>query len=64
MFQRMTASIREFIDGVRSELKKVSFPTRAETIGATTVVIVFCILMSFYLSFVDSVLGWLMRKVI
>jgi len=60
----MTASIREFIDGVRSELKKVSFPTRGETIGATTVVIVFCILMSFYLSFVDSVLGWLMRKVI
>ncbi len=64
MFQRMIASIREFVDGVRNELRKVSFPTRAETIGATTVVIVFCILMSLYLSFVDSVLGWLMRKVI
>ena len=46
------------------ELKKVSFPTRAETVGATTVVIVFCILMSLYLSMMDSVLGWLMRKVI
>ena len=64
MFQRMIASIREFVDGVRNELRKVSFPTRAETIGATTVVILFCILMSLYLSFVDSVLGWLMRKVI
>ena len=28
MFQRLTASIREFIEGVRGELKKVSFPTR------------------------------------
>ncbi|GMV52142.1 preprotein translocase subunit SecE [Nitrospirales bacterium NOB] len=64
MFQRLSASIREFFDGVRGELKKVSFPTRAETIGATTVVIVFCVLMSLYLSLMDSVLGWLMRKVI
>ena len=62
MFQRLITSVREFIDGVRGELKKVSFPTKAETIGATTVVIVFCILMSLYLSMMDSVLGWLMRK--
>ncbi len=58
MFQRLIASIREFIEGVRGELKKVSFPTKTETIGATTVVIVFCILMSLYLSMMDSVLGW------
>ena len=64
MFQRLIASIREFIDGVRGELKKVSFPSKAETIGATTVVIVFCILMSLYLSMMDSVLGWLMRLAI
>jgi preprotein translocase subunit SecE len=64
VFHRLITSIREFIEGVRGELKKVSFPTRAETIGATTVVIVFCILMSLYLSMMDSVLGWLMRKVI
>ena len=64
MFQRLITSVREFIDGVRGELKKVSFPTRTETIGATTVVIVFCVLMSLYLSMMDSVLGWLMRKVI
>ena len=64
MFQRLITSVREFIDGVRGELKKVSFPSRTETIGATTVVIVFCILMSLYLSMMDSVLGWLMRKVI
>ena len=64
MFGRFVASVREFFDGVRTELKKVSFPSKSETIGATTVVIVFCILMSLYLSVIDSFLGWLMRKVI
>ena len=64
MFQRLIASIREFIEGVRGELKKVSFPTKTEKIGARTVVIVCCFLMSLYLSMMDSVLGWLMRKVI
>jgi len=64
MFKRMTDSIRLFITDVRAELKKVSFPTRAETIGATTVVIVFCVLMSLYLSAVDSFLSWLVGKVI
>ena len=56
MFKRMTESIKLFFTEVRAELKKVSFPTRAETIGSTTVVIVFCILMSLYLSVIDSFL--------
>jgi preprotein translocase subunit SecE len=60
----MTDSIRLFITDVRAELKKVSFPTRAETIGSTTVVIVFCVLMSLYLSAVDSLLSWLVGKLI
>ncbi len=64
MFRQLANTVREFIDGVRSELKKVTFPSKSETIGATTVVIVFCILMSLYLSVIDSFLGWLMRKVI
>ena len=64
MFKRMTDSIRAFITDVRAEMKKVSFPTRAETIGSTTVVIVFCIIMSLYLSVIDSFLVWLVSKVI
>ncbi|MBH0193959.1 MAG: preprotein translocase subunit SecE [Nitrospira sp.] len=64
MFKRMTDSIRLFITDVRAELKKVSFPTRAETIGSTTVVIVFCVIMSLYLSVVDSFLSWLVSKVV
>jgi preprotein translocase subunit SecE len=60
----MTDSIRAFITDVRAELKKVSFPTRAETIGSTTVVIVFCVIMSLYLSVIDSFLVWLVGKII
>jgi len=64
MFRKFIDSIREFFIDVRGELKKVSFPTRAETIGSTTVVIVFCIIMSLYLSFVDSILVWLVGKIL
>jgi preprotein translocase subunit SecE len=60
----MTETIRAFLTDVRAEMKKVSFPTRAETIGSTTVVIVFCIIMSLYLSVIDSFLVWLVSKVI
>ena len=64
MFKNFIGSIQEFFNDVRGELKKVSFPTRAETIGSTTVVIVFCIIMSLYLSFVDSILVWLVGKIL
>ncbi|WP_455242499.1 preprotein translocase subunit SecE [Petrachloros mirabilis] len=64
MFKRMMDTVKEFLTDVRAELKKVTFPTRAETIGSTTVVIVFCVLMSLYLSVVDSFLVWLVGKIL
>jgi preprotein translocase subunit SecE len=64
MFTRMIESVKEFLGDVRAELKKVSFPTRAETMGSTTVVIVFCVLMSIYLSVIDSFLAWLVGKIL
>jgi preprotein translocase subunit SecE len=64
MFKRMIDTVKEFLADVRTELKKVSFPTRAETVGSTTVVIVFCVFMSLYLSVVDSFLVWLVGKIL
>ena len=64
MFKKMWDSTVEFVNEVKTEFRKISFPTKSETLGSTTVVIVFCILMSLYLSVIDSFLGWLMRKVI
>ncbi|HEY5626686.1 MAG TPA: preprotein translocase subunit SecE [Nitrospira sp.] len=64
MFKRMIETVKEFLGDVRTELKKVTFPSRAETIGSTTVVIVFCVLMSIYLSGIDSFLVWLVGKIL
>lgn len=64
MLKKIVDPIREFLTDVRGELKKVSFPTKAETIGSTTVVIVFCIIMSLYLSVIDAVLVWLVGKIL
>ncbi len=57
-------SIAEFLSDVKGELKKVAFPSRKETLGSTTVVIIFCVIMSLYLSVVDSFLVWLVAKLI
>ena len=64
MFRRFFGAIAEFLSDVKSELKKVSFPSRKETVGSTTVVIIFCMIMSMYLSVVDSFLVWLVSKIL
>lgn len=64
MFKKLWVSIVEFLTEAKAELRKVSFPTKGETIGSTTVVIIFCVLMSIYLSVVDSFLVWLVSRII
>ena len=64
MFKKAWSSITEFLSDVRSELKKISYPTKSETIGSTTVVLLFCVFMSIYLSVVDSFLVWLISRIV
>ncbi len=64
MLKRLWGRTVEFLTEVKGELKKVSYPTRSETIGSTSVVLVFCVIMSLYLSVVDSILVWLVAQVI
>lgn len=64
MFTRLWSSLVEFVTDVKNEVKKVSFPTRSETLGSTTVVLIFCVIMSLYLSFVDTFLVWLVARII
>lgn len=61
--KKLWSKIVEFLTEVKGELKKVSYPTRDETIGSTSVVVVFCFIMSLYLSLVDSVLVWLVGQI-
>ena len=64
MFKKVWSSITEFLFDVRGELKKISYPTKTETIGSTTVVLLFCVIMSIYLSVVDSFLVWLISRIV
>ena len=47
----------QFYQDVRSELRKVTFPTRKETIASTAVVITVVFIIAIYLGMVDFVLS-------
>jgi preprotein translocase subunit SecE len=49
-------SSKEFFADVATELKKVSFPTRTETMGSTSVVLIFVAAVAIFLSAMDAVL--------
>ncbi len=54
----------QFLREVKIELKKVTWPSRKQTIGSTVVVIVLIILISLFLGSVDIGLSSLMRAVL
>ena len=54
----------QFLREVKIELKKVTWPSRKQTIGSTVVVIALIILISLFLGSVDIGLSSLMRAVL
>ena len=48
----------EFVQQVRAETAKVTWPTRNETIVTTIMVIIMAILASIFFLVVDGVLNW------
>ena len=54
----------QFFREVRAELKRVTWPTRKETLGATSVVLVLVAIMAFFLGLVDLGLHELMRRIL
>ena len=53
----MISKVTEFLQLVKAELQKVTWPTRKETYGSTTVVIVLVLLVAVFLWVVDSALS-------
>lgn len=53
----MLKRTRSFLTDVRVELKKVSWPSRQDTIASTGVVLVVVFIISFYLGFIDILLS-------
>ena len=58
------AQTKQFVLEVVSELKKVTWPNRKETLGATGVVLILVIIVSIYLGLVDYALSHLVRVLI
>jgi preprotein translocase subunit SecE len=51
----------QFLKEVKIEMKKVTWPTKKEAIGSTSVVIILVILIAIFLGFVDLGLSHLIR---
>jgi len=56
--------VKPFLDSVKIELSKVTWPTRKETMATTGVVIVIIFLISIFLGVCDVVLAKLMRLIL
>ena len=54
----------QFLHDVRSELRKVTFPSRKETLASTAVVIVVVFLVATYLGLIDFVLSMVITRVL
>jgi len=52
------------VKGSRTEIRKVVWPTRQETVQTTLIVLVFVVLVALLLWGLDTLLGWLVSMVI
>jgi preprotein translocase subunit SecE len=52
-----------FLKDVRSELRKVTWPSRSEVYSTTIVVIAATIFFGFYLFIMDVIFSWLITKI-
>lgn len=57
-------STMQFVEETKSELRKVTWPTKKETTGITGVVVVACAIMCVYLGVVDWLLAELIKYLI
>lgn len=57
-------NIRNFIEEVKNELQKVTWPDRALTVGTTVVVIILVIVMSVFLGVVDITLAKIIQYLV
>jgi preprotein translocase subunit SecE len=58
------ANAKRFIEEVKIELGKVTWPTRKETVATAWVVVVIIVFISLYLGACDVVLAKLMRLIL
>jgi preprotein translocase subunit SecE len=55
---------KEFLSEVRTEMRKVSFPTRDEVVGTTIVVMVTSVIFGLYLFSADRIIQWAYQGIV
>jgi preprotein translocase subunit SecE len=60
---RWYKKLGNFFRDVRSELKKVTWPSKNEVVSTTIVVIAATIFFGFYLFFMDVIFSWVITQV-
>ena len=60
----MNFKVAEFLQLVKAELQKVTWPTRKETYGSTVVVIVLVLMVAVFLWLVDTGLSALIKTLL
>ena len=56
--------VKEFLEGVKSEFKRVVFPNRQQTIAASIGVISFSVFIALYLGLLDFLFSRLIGKLL
>ena len=60
---RWTKRFLNFLRDVRSELKKVTWPSKNEVVSTTIVVIAATVFFGFYLFFMDVIFSWVIGQI-
>ncbi|MGH7308464.1 MAG: preprotein translocase subunit SecE [Candidatus Rokuibacteriota bacterium] len=60
----VVARIREFVQEVMVEFRKVTWPSRAELMNSTTVVIVVTVVLALFLGGVDIALARVVERIL
>jgi preprotein translocase subunit SecE len=56
--------VREFVQEVLAEFRKVTWPSREELVNSTTIVIVVTVVLAFFLGGVDIALARLVERIL
>ncbi len=59
----MFRKLNKFLQEVKLEMSKVSWPTKEELKGTTTVVIVVTLMFTFFIFAVDKLLEWILNLI-
>ena len=61
---KRSVRIKEYFKGIRSEVKKVVWPTKKTVVNNTLVVLAFIIFTGVFVGAFDTLTGWLLKLVL